>query len=88
MTLSVKFTGVNSYYGKVIATYYQDGKYRRITYSEPFSVQVDKGSEVILQCKGANGHSFNFIGGSLWTGTTSKTATINTNQSVTIRWVR
>ena len=87
VTLNVKFSGVKAYYGKVTVSCYQNGSKKTGTYSNDFNVLVDKGTEVTIQCKGKDGHSYIFKG-SGWNGSTTKSATMKANQTVTVQWVR
>ena len=85
--LTVTFAGVKSYYGTVVVSYYQNGSKRTSTCSDSFKLNVDTGTKVTLQCRGANGHSYNVIG-SGWDGGSTKSKKISSSQSVTIQWVR
>ena len=84
VTLTVKYSGVKAYYGKVTVSCYQNGSKKTATYSNDFSVKVDKGTKVTITCKGKDGHSYIFKG-SGWDGMTT---TMKASQTVTVQWVR
>ena len=84
VTLTVKFSGVKAYYGKVTVSCYQNGSKKTATYTSGFSVKVDKGTKVTITCKGKDGHSYKFKG-SGWSGTST---TLKASQTVTVQWVR
>lgn len=93
--VTVLFMGIEKYYGQFRLQHTVEGKVYYKDYSHEVSVQVDKGTEVVLIPKAVNGGTYNFIIDTnmkdIWktanTKTPGKKATVNDHVRISVAWI-